>query len=185
MSRYLLRVYGRRMYETMVLWETITTGADQAAVARDFAAIWLKRRTDIQGRLAAIVEAPGTTTSDCNSVSVKCRPVGEFYAVDSENLSADLAWIRTQLMALRYRDQEVIDRLSSVSERAHAIASTRKSGQYDTWEALRVNASRLANALKVYRDKHAADAPFPFGREKGDFGVVAENAARELAAAAE
>lgn len=33
-------LYGRRMYETMVFWETVATGADQAAVVRDFAAIW-------------------------------------------------------------------------------------------------------------------------------------------------
>jgi dihydrofolate reductase len=33
-------LYGRRMYETMVFWETVATGADQAAVARNFAAIW-------------------------------------------------------------------------------------------------------------------------------------------------
>ena len=33
-------LYGRRMYETMVSWETVSTGADQAAVARDFAKLW-------------------------------------------------------------------------------------------------------------------------------------------------
>jgi dihydrofolate reductase len=33
-------LYGRRMYETMVAWETMPTGADQPAVIRDFAAIW-------------------------------------------------------------------------------------------------------------------------------------------------
>ena len=33
-------LYGRRMYETMVSWETVAAGHDQAAVARDFAAIW-------------------------------------------------------------------------------------------------------------------------------------------------
>ena len=33
-------LYGRRMYETMVFWETVATGADQAIVERDFAAIW-------------------------------------------------------------------------------------------------------------------------------------------------
>jgi hypothetical protein len=32
--------YGRRRYETMVAWETVPTGADQPAVARDFAALW-------------------------------------------------------------------------------------------------------------------------------------------------
>ena len=33
-------LYGRRMYETMVYWETAHTIADQPAVARDFAEIW-------------------------------------------------------------------------------------------------------------------------------------------------
>jgi dihydrofolate reductase len=32
-------LYGRRMYETMVFWETVS-GADQPAVVRDFAEIW-------------------------------------------------------------------------------------------------------------------------------------------------
>jgi dihydrofolate reductase len=33
-------LYGRRMYETMASWETMGTGSDDAAVARDFAQIW-------------------------------------------------------------------------------------------------------------------------------------------------
>jgi dihydrofolate reductase len=33
-------LYGRRMYETMLAWETVSTSADQAAVTRDFAEIW-------------------------------------------------------------------------------------------------------------------------------------------------
>ena len=33
-------LYGRRMYETMVFWETVSTGSDQPAVIRDFAEIW-------------------------------------------------------------------------------------------------------------------------------------------------
>ena len=33
-------LYGRRMYETMVFWETVNTGSDQDAVTRDFAEIW-------------------------------------------------------------------------------------------------------------------------------------------------
>ena len=33
-------LYGRRMYETMVFWETASTGGDQPAVIRDFAEIW-------------------------------------------------------------------------------------------------------------------------------------------------
>ena len=33
-------LYGRRMYETMVFWETAGAGGSQAAVIRDFAEIW-------------------------------------------------------------------------------------------------------------------------------------------------
>jgi len=33
-------LYGRRMYETMVFWESAGTGSDQPAVSRDFAEIW-------------------------------------------------------------------------------------------------------------------------------------------------
>ncbi len=33
-------LYGRRMYETMVYWETVGTGPDRRAVSRDYAEIW-------------------------------------------------------------------------------------------------------------------------------------------------
>ena len=33
-------LYGRRMYETMVFWETAGTGADQSAGVRDFTELW-------------------------------------------------------------------------------------------------------------------------------------------------
>jgi dihydrofolate reductase len=33
-------LYGRRMYETMMFWETVSTDGDQAVVSRDFAEIW-------------------------------------------------------------------------------------------------------------------------------------------------
>jgi dihydrofolate reductase len=33
-------LYGRRMYETMVYWETAHTGADQPPLMQDFAEIW-------------------------------------------------------------------------------------------------------------------------------------------------
>jgi len=33
-------LYARRMYETMVFWETVSTGAEQPGVVRDFAEIW-------------------------------------------------------------------------------------------------------------------------------------------------
>ena len=33
-------LYGRRMYETMVYWETVSTGPEAAVVARDYATLW-------------------------------------------------------------------------------------------------------------------------------------------------
>ena len=33
-------LYGRRMYDTMVFWETVTTEADEPAVFWDYAGIW-------------------------------------------------------------------------------------------------------------------------------------------------
>src|SRR6186997_2944244 len=33
-------LYGRRMYETMVFWETPEASTDQQAVSRDYAEIW-------------------------------------------------------------------------------------------------------------------------------------------------
>lgn len=33
-------LYGRQMYETMVLWETASTSSDQPAATRDFAQVW-------------------------------------------------------------------------------------------------------------------------------------------------
>lgn len=33
-------LYGRRMYETMVAWETMPTGPDQSAITSDFASEW-------------------------------------------------------------------------------------------------------------------------------------------------
>ena len=35
-----IHLYGRRMYETMVYWETVSTDADQAPVIADYARIW-------------------------------------------------------------------------------------------------------------------------------------------------
>ncbi len=33
-------LYGRRMYETMVSWDTVSTGGEQSPVMRDFAEVW-------------------------------------------------------------------------------------------------------------------------------------------------
>ena len=43
-------LYGRRMYETMVYWETDGAEEDQPAVVRDFAAIYYPHTLDWRGR---------------------------------------------------------------------------------------------------------------------------------------
>ena len=108
--------------------------------------------------------------------------MGDFYGVDAAALSADLAWLEDQVIKDgNYRDMAVIDRLTSVSERAQTIARARESGRYDTWEGLRVSSRSLANVLEVYRDKHPRDAAFPFVKEKADFGHFARDAIKTLA----
>jgi hypothetical protein len=52
-------LYGRRMYETMVFWETVSTETDEPAVFWDYAGIW---------RVAGVLDdldrwlAPGKST---------------------------------------------------------------------------------------------------------------------------
>lgn len=53
-------LYGRRMYETMVFWETVSTGADQAAVARDFAEIWRAAEKVVYSRTLETVSSART-----------------------------------------------------------------------------------------------------------------------------
>jgi dihydrofolate reductase len=74
-------LYGRRMYETMVFWETARTGADQSAGVRDFAELWrvskkvvysrtLQRVTSARTRIerefnpGAVRRLKGTSVSD-------------------------------------------------------------------------------------------------------------------------
>ncbi len=48
-------LYGRRMYETMVFWETVSAGADQPAEIRDFAEIWRAADKIVYSRSLATV----------------------------------------------------------------------------------------------------------------------------------
>lgn len=50
-------LYGRRMYETMVYWET---GGDQAAVTRDFAEIWRAAEKVVYSRTLHTVSSERT-----------------------------------------------------------------------------------------------------------------------------
>jgi dihydrofolate reductase len=53
-------LYGRRMYETMVFWETAGSEEDQAAVARDFAAIWQAAEKLVYSRTLQTVSSANT-----------------------------------------------------------------------------------------------------------------------------
>src|SRR5690242_19777264 len=50
-------LYGRRMYETMVFWETMTAGADEPAETQDYAQIWRAAEKVVYSRT---LEAPSS-----------------------------------------------------------------------------------------------------------------------------
>jgi dihydrofolate reductase len=54
-------LYGRRMYETMVYWETEGDGPDEHPVSRDFAAIWRAADKVVYSRSLDSVSSERTT----------------------------------------------------------------------------------------------------------------------------
>ncbi len=53
-------LYGRRMYETLVPWETVSTEGDQPAVNRDFAGIWQAAEKVVYSRTLQTVSSART-----------------------------------------------------------------------------------------------------------------------------
>jgi dihydrofolate reductase len=53
-------LYGRRIYEVMVAWETIDTGPDQMPVMRDFAEIWRAANKIVYSRTLETVSSAKT-----------------------------------------------------------------------------------------------------------------------------
>jgi dihydrofolate reductase len=53
-------LYGRRMYETMVFWETASTGLDQSTVTREFAEIWRAAEKIVYSRTLQTVSSART-----------------------------------------------------------------------------------------------------------------------------
>lgn len=53
-------LYGRRMYETMVFWETASTAADEPAVIRDYAGIWRATEKIVYSRTLQTVSSART-----------------------------------------------------------------------------------------------------------------------------
>jgi hypothetical protein len=52
-------LYGRRMYQTMLYWESASTGPDRPAVERDFAQLWQAARRSSIPALWRRCPAPG------------------------------------------------------------------------------------------------------------------------------
>jgi dihydrofolate reductase len=53
-------LYGRRMYETMVFWETASAGTDQPTASRDFAEIWRAAEKVVYSRSLETVSSART-----------------------------------------------------------------------------------------------------------------------------
>jgi dihydrofolate reductase len=53
-------LYGRRMYETMIYWETVGTGPDQPAPNREFAEIWQAADKIVYSRTLPAISNPRT-----------------------------------------------------------------------------------------------------------------------------
>ncbi len=53
-------LYGRRMYETMVFWETVSTEADEPAVFWDYAGIWRAAEKIVYSRALQTVSTART-----------------------------------------------------------------------------------------------------------------------------
>jgi dihydrofolate reductase len=53
-------LYGRRMYETMVSWETAGAGTDSPGVSRDFAVIWRAAEKIVYSRTLQTVSSAKT-----------------------------------------------------------------------------------------------------------------------------
>lgn len=53
-------LYGRRMYETMIFWETVSTEANKPAVFRDYAGIWQTAQKIVYSRALQTVSSART-----------------------------------------------------------------------------------------------------------------------------
>ena len=83
-------LYGRRMYETMVFWETVSTGTDQPVVIRDFAEIWRAAEKVVYSRnLETVSSARTRIERDLDPDAV--RRLKETSKADNTIGGADLA----------------------------------------------------------------------------------------------
>jgi dihydrofolate reductase len=84
-------LYGRRMYETMVYWETVDTGADQEPVTQDFAGIWQAADKIVYSRTLEAVSSARTRLErefDADSVRQLKAKSGSDISVGGPHLAA-------------------------------------------------------------------------------------------------
>ena len=85
-------LYGRRMYETMVFWETAGTGDNASAVTRDFAEIWRAADKVVYSRtLQAVTSARTRIERDLDADTI--RRLKETAASDISIGGAELAGV--------------------------------------------------------------------------------------------
>jgi dihydrofolate reductase len=83
-------LYGRRVYETMVFWETVSTGPDQSAATRDYAGIWRAAEKVVYSRtLESVASARTRIERDLDADAV--RRLKESSAADITVGGAELA----------------------------------------------------------------------------------------------
>ncbi len=65
-------LYGRRMYETMLSWETVSAGPEQSAVSREFAEIWRAADKIVYSRTLQTVSSAKTRIErDFHSAAIR------------------------------------------------------------------------------------------------------------------
>ncbi|MBV9309757.1 MAG: dihydrofolate reductase family protein [Solirubrobacterales bacterium] len=84
-------LYGRRMYETMVYWETVSPGPDQPEVSRDFAEVWQETEKIVYSRTLERVRSARTRIErdfDADAVRQLKRAAGRDIAIGGAELGA-------------------------------------------------------------------------------------------------
>jgi dihydrofolate reductase len=84
-------LYGRRMYETMAVWQTLDTGDDQESVWRDYADIWRSADKIVYSRTLDRVSTPRTQlerTFEPDAVRLMKRSAARDMAIGGSDLAA-------------------------------------------------------------------------------------------------
>ena len=84
-------LYGRRMYETMAVWQTVDTGNDQRPVSRDYAEIWRLADKIVYSRTLDKVSTPRPRLErvfDPDAVQLMKKSAARDMAVGGPDLAA-------------------------------------------------------------------------------------------------